>query len=340
MLQRCPIAAIALLALAMVGCDGDGSHVSPLVSLASVEAGGAGVRGVIGNTRVEYTPDRYFGVAFLVKNRTDRSMTITQVSGTDTGGRFLQLVGVKLVPFTRRPCPASCPAPSLGLVAPFRELPPELPPLQAFELQPHRSAGLVLHFRWVACNEAPARTSERDNRSLRVKYRMGGRTRTQILRTGPASLLVRRPSGCAMAGWDTLLRHWRQQLSAAADKDRNVKFPTPDRADFEKKLAAAATQFGFRVLSTEFVRAPQGSPLVIVESSTPTRFAQDTPAILRLLDPREGSGEDWQGWDYEGFFLGAQDQYGEPFLAIFNVMRDHGGGQWARSEDLYAFPHG
>lgn len=51
-------------------------------------------------------------------------------------------------------------------------------------------------------------------------------------------------------------------------------------------------------------------------------------------------GEDWNGWDYEGFFLGAQDEQGEPFLAVYNAWRAHGGGQWARSEALYPFPHG
>lgn len=58
------------------------------------------------------------------------------------------------------------------------------------------------------------------------------------------------------------------------------------------------------------------------------------------LDPQKAGGEDWQGWDYEGFFLGAQDQQGKPFLAVFNFWRARGGGQWARSEDLYPFEHG
>jgi hypothetical protein len=163
----------------------------------------------------------------------------------------------------------------------------------------------------------------------------GASQQTSSGRSGKPEARASSPS----QGWDAYVRPWRQQLLAAADKDKDVKFPTPSQAAFEKKLAAAASQFGFRVLSVEFVRAPQGSPLVIVEASSPTRFSQDTPAIVRRLDPRRGSGEDWQGWDYEGFFLGAQDQQGEPFVAVFNFMRDHGGGQWARSEGLYPFPH-
>ncbi|MBA2372387.1 MAG: hypothetical protein H0V71_12185 [Chloroflexi bacterium] len=61
------------------------------------------------DTRVEYTPGRYFGIAFLVKNRSDRTVTITQVWGIDSGRRFVRLVGVKLVPFAPRRCPGSCP---------------------------------------------------------------------------------------------------------------------------------------------------------------------------------------------------------------------------------------
>jgi hypothetical protein len=139
--------------------------------------------------------------------------------------------------------------------------------------------------------------------------------------------------------WDAHIRAWKQELLAAANEDKDVRFPTPSQAAFEEKLAAAAaSQFDFRVLSVEFVPAPQGSPLVIVESASPRRFSQDAPAIVRLLDPQTG-GEDWQGWDYEGF-LGAQDQQDEPFLTVFNFERAHGGGQWARSEDLYPFEHG
>lgn len=140
--------------------------------------------------------------------------------------------------------------------------------------------------------------------------------------------------------WDARIDTWKRELLAAASEDNDVNFPTPSQAAFEERLAAAASQFDFSVLSVEFVPAPQGSPLVIVESSSPTRFSQDTPAIVRLLDPKDGGGEDWQGWEYEGFFLGAQDQHGEPFLAVFNFERAHGGGQWARNEGLYPFEHG
>jgi hypothetical protein len=142
------------------------------------------------------------------------------------------------------------------------------------------------------------------------------------------------------ASWDTLIQHWKQELLAASDQDRDVKFPTPSQEIFRKRLDAAVSTYGFRVLRVDWVPAPQGSPLAIVEASSPSRFSDDTPAIADALDPTKPGGQDWQGWDYEGFFLGAQDESGDPFLAVYNFQRDHGGGQWARSEGLYPYEHG
>jgi hypothetical protein len=150
----------------------------------------------------------------------------------------------------------------------------------------------------------------------------------------------RTPTAAVSQAWEAHIRAWKQELLASANEDKDVRFPTPSQAALEEKLGSAASQFDFRVLSVEFVPAPQGSPLVIVESGSPRRFSQDTPAILRLVDPQKGGGEDWEGWGYEGFFLGAQDRQGEPFLAVFNFWRGRGGGQWARNEELYPFEHG
>ncbi len=182
-----------MIAVVMLsGCGGRDSHRFPLITLSPVEAGGAGVRGVIGDTQVDYTPGRYFGVGFLVKNRSDRPVTITRVSSTDSGRRFVRLVGVKLVPFAPPPCPASCPAPTMGLSPPFRGL----PSLTALTVQPHHRAGVVLHFRWVGCLDAPRRTVENDNRALRVEYQIDGRrAEAQVIRTGGARLSVQTQTG-------------------------------------------------------------------------------------------------------------------------------------------------
>lgn len=140
--------------------------------------------------------------------------------------------------------------------------------------------------------------------------------------------------------WEAHISAWKSELLAAVGPDSDVAFPTPSRDILEERLADAASEFDFRVLKVELIPAPDGAPLVIVESARPEQFSRDTPAIFRLLDPKMDIGEDWNGWDYEGFFFGAEDEQGEPFLAVFNVWRAHGGGQWARSEELYPIPHG
>ena len=141
--------------------------------------------------------------------------------------------------------------------------------------------------------------------------------------------------------WNPRIAEWKRELLAAANTDKTV-FPTPPHAVFDERLRSAAARFGFRVLKREFVHAPQGAPLVIVAAASPERFSQDTPAILKVLNHRVPSDglQDWQGWDYEGLFLGAQGPDGKPFVDAFQFWRAHGGGEWASREDLYPFQHG
>ena len=79
---------------------------------------------------------------------------------------------------------------------------------------------------------------------------------------------------------------------------------------------------------------------MIVQAGNPTAFARRVPALMRVLDPRAPADDDAQGWSYEGFFLGAQDNRQRPFLAVSNTIRIRSGGQWARSERLFPYPHG
>lgn len=183
---------LALLLLVLAGCSERTDAVPPLAPLEAVQAGGVGIRALSRAAVVEYTPDRYFGIAFLVENQGDRPVTIVRLLPTDTGRRFARLVGVRVVSFTPRNCVHSCPAPSLGLDAPFREL----GPLRAVTVQPHRTVSVVLHFRWVACNSAPQSTAQSENRQLRVEYRIDGHTGLQLLSTGRARLSVK-SAGCS-----------------------------------------------------------------------------------------------------------------------------------------------
>jgi hypothetical protein len=142
------------------------------------------------------------------------------------------------------------------------------------------------------------------------------------------------------AGWSPLVRGWERALHAAARQDPTTVYPTPSPRLFRERLARAGPQYGFRVVSLRFVRAPQGSPLLIIQAtSAPARFVRDVPAIMRLLDPHRPSKQDWEGWAYEGIFVGAQSSHGIPFLDVSNVMRVHSGGQWARTPNLYPYPH-
>jgi len=80
---------------------------------------------------------------------------------------------------------------------------------------------------------------------------------------------------------------------------------------------------------------------VVVETRHYLAVARAIPKIERSLDPHTGA-DDRTGWAYEGFYFEARDERGVPFVIVSNAMRgpSAGGGQWARSEELFPFPHG
>jgi len=132
---------------------------------------------------------------------------------------------------------------------------------------------------------------------------------------------------------------------ARGEKARTLRhrahFRSPSSATFFARLTTAARRFGFQVVHAHLFRPFQLAPLVIVRSAHPKRFSRDTASIESLLDPvRKGSALA-TAWAYEGFYIEARDTRGVPFLLAFNYLRGGiVGGQWARSEDLYPFPHG
>jgi len=159
-----------------------------------------------------------------------------------------------------------------------------------------------------------------------------GASSTQVPRGGyPATIPAR---------WGKAVGRWEGSLHAAADQS-GYSYPTPPLRTLETRLAAASHRFGFRVITLRLVRAPQGAPLVIVQpNSSPSSFAPKVGRIEGLLDPRHQAAQDWNATAYEGFFIGAQDSQGHPFLFGFNYLRARAGGQWARSPNLYPFAHG
>lgn len=164
---------------------------------------------------------------------------------------------------------------------------------------------------------------------------LGGGSRASTVRHEPMAVVSMAP------GWSSHVDVWEHDLRVAAPRDRRLSYPTPSLAILRRRVVAASNKYGFRLVLVRMLRAPQGAPLVIVQTeSSPASFVPKVSAIIRLLDPTHPATQDWESTAYEGFFLGAQDSNGRPFLAGFNVERLHEGGQWARSAGLYPFPHG
>jgi hypothetical protein len=109
---------------------------------------------------------------------------------------------------------------------------------------------------------------------------------------------------------------------------------------FLSRLREAAARYHFTVERVELLRPRQLAPLVIVQTRNYLGLARAIRPIESALDPHRG-GNDLTGWAFEGIFLEAQDERGVPFLAVENALRGpHAyGGQWARSEELFPFPH-
>ena len=109
-----------------------------------------------------------------------------------------------------------------------------------------------------------------------------------------------------------------------------------------RRLAQAASRYGFTIERVRFVHTRgQIAPLVIVETRSYLAFARATPAIVKSLDPltdktNNATGEDFL--TFPGFFLEAKDERGLPFLIAHAFPS--GGGQWARSDQLYPYAHG
>jgi hypothetical protein len=136
--------------------------------------------------------------------------------------------------------------------------------------------------------------------------------------------------------WMKPVARWESALRSA-ERDSHYSYPTPSLQILETRIAAASRKYGFRVVALRFVRAPQGSPMLIVQpEGSPSSFAPKVGKIVGLLNPGHHAAEDWNSTAYEGIFIGAQDSRGHGY----NFLRARGGGQWARSPNLYPFAHG
>jgi hypothetical protein len=134
---------------------------------------------------------------------------------------------------------------------------------------------------------------------------------------------------------------WVAEIMRRARETPSQRFSNLAMRQLRQRLTEAASRYHFTVKAVRFVRPRQLAPLVVIQTRDYLAFAHAVPAIENSLDPHRGHS-DQAGWAFEGFFLEAQDERGVPFLRIFNFLRgsDPGGGQWARSDQLYPFSHG
>jgi hypothetical protein len=191
---------LTLVAVVAAGCRGHKAaepQPSPLIASGGVAAGGAGVLGSF-PTRLtaDYTPNRDFGLAFVIQNRSDKPVTIVGLSSKDESEkRFARLIGASATAYVPIDCDGhSCPSTDLGLGSPPYG---PLPPLTAMTIPAHKRASIQLHFHWVPCLDAPMQASESENATLVVNYRSGGQAASQFLSTGPARLDVSSSSACS-----------------------------------------------------------------------------------------------------------------------------------------------
>jgi hypothetical protein len=128
---------------------------------------------------------------------------------------------------------------------------------------------------------------------------------------------------------------WLRDLRAAARSTPEQRFTSPGPEILLRRLAREARTHEFHEVSVRLLRPHQLAPLIVVRTSDAESLAQAMGSILPRLDPN------WTDrWDYEGIYFLAVDERGVPLFLISNVVR--GGletSEWARSEDLYPFPH-
>lgn len=131
---------------------------------------------------------------------------------------------------------------------------------------------------------------------------------------------------------------WRSNLASGTLGPASDLSPRQFRA----RVARAASRYGFTVERVGFVRTRgQFAPLVIAETRNYRAFTRATPAIVRSLNPltdrpNRSTGENF--WTFPGLYLEARDERGVPFLIVDDFPT--GGGQWARSDELYPFVRG
>jgi hypothetical protein len=163
-----------------------------------------------------------------------------------------------------------------------------------------------------------------------------------VLYAGVGNLGPRRPVSDEQAKHDVRyqLRSWAGMVAKYGGGGLPVALT---RRQFRQRLTAAAAQYHFTVKRLRFFHSRALAPLVVIETRHYVALAQATRLFIKSLNPQVGAearppctrkwGNSSSCAPPELMFLEAQDERGVPFFAV-------GTGQWARSEELYPFPHG
>jgi hypothetical protein len=136
---------------------------------------------------------------------------------------------------------------------------------------------------------------------------------------------------------------WLRTVRASAKTgDRAARFPSPSRAVLIRRLRQSQRRYGFQIVGVKMFHPLGAAPVVVIRSDQKLAIAHATPAIVARFDPRHVTKQNSSGYAYEAYFFEARDAHGVPYLATFNHWRPPhvGGGQWAKNESLYPFPHG
>jgi hypothetical protein len=136
-------------------------------------------------------------------------------------------------------------------------------------------------------------------------------------------------------------KQWEQEVRKRGIEAPRQQFANLSPDTLKKRLAKAAHDHDFQVVGLRLLRPRQLAPEIAIRTTHYLALARALGGVLTGLNPHTGRIDN-RGWSYEGFFLEAQDERGVPFTSVYTFMRGQhrGGGQWARSEPLYPFPHG
>jgi hypothetical protein len=134
---------------------------------------------------------------------------------------------------------------------------------------------------------------------------------------------------------------WQGDVLDASRAHPRQRFASPGRDVLLERLQRESRTHDFDIVSVKLPRLPQAAPMIVVRTTHYVSLARAAYPILGRLDPYRGRREPSSHPrlpDYEGFYFEAQDEYGVPFFAVYDVAVPYemGSGQWARSDPLKA----